>query len=496
MLEKTNLKISGLHCRSCKTLIEAEVKAMPGVKTIDVDYLKGEVVVEFENGQTSLGQIAKEIEGLNYAVEVCSRRFPASEDSVGREHKDRGEKTGNRSFWSGLFIPVFIAALFGGLFLANRLGGFELLAQLNEGRVSYGLIFVIGLLAGFHCVGMCGGLVVAYSAGQSREGGVKNLTPHFQYNFGRLIAYTLIGGVLGAVGSFFGINPAFTGFVMFVAAVFMILMGLSFIKNWAILEKIKLRTPEFIARFIYKQKHASRPKEPFVIGLLNGFMPCGPLQAMQLYALTSGSFLSGALSMAVYASGTIPMMLGLGAFLSRLGQAETKKMMKASGLLIIALGLIMLNRSLINFGYGVGMETGSKASLVEDGKKDKNGSGQEEQIVNMEFTYYGYKPNVLYIKRGLPVRWVINVKEMSGCTNAIEIASLGIKKDLEYGENIIEFTPPADVKEIKFSCWMRMVWGKFIITDGDTSALDVKPAQAAEEKKDDGLCNIKERACK
>ena len=82
----------------------------------------------------------------------------------------------------------------------------------------------------------------------------------------------------------------------------------------------------------------------------------------------------------------------------------------------------------------------------------------------MDLTYSGYVPNVLYIEPEKPVRWVINVKQMSGCTDAIMIESLGIEKDLVYGENIIDFTPPSNVEEIKFSCWMKMVWGKFVVT--------------------------------
>ena len=125
----------------------------------------------------------------------------------------------------------------------------------------------------------------------------------------------------------------------------------------------------------------------------------------------------------------------------------------------------MANRGLASFGYNIGNLTfdnnaGNQEIVVADNNK-------EYQEVRMELGYFGYKPNVLYIKRGMPVRWIIDVKQMSGCTNAIMIESLGIEKDLRQGENIIEFTPPNNVSEIKFSCWMRMVWGKFVVTDDD-----------------------------
>lgn len=145
-------------------------------------------------------------------------------------------------------------------------------------------------------------------------------------------------------------------------------------------------------------------------------------------------------------------------------------------MLIIILGLFMANRGLASFGYNVGFikNAGNTNIFAQDNSK-------ESQVVRMELGYFGYKPNVLYIKRGVPVRWIIDVTQMSGCTDAIMIESLGIKRDLRKGENIIEFMPPDNVSEIDFSCWMRMVWGKFVVTDDDykpTSADIQKQAEA------------------
>lgn len=360
-----------------------------------------------------------------------------------------------------LFIVGFFLVIFAiGYSLVSRFGGFELLAKLNEKNLSYGLIFLIGLLVSFHCVGMCGGLVVTYTTRHlAQQDGKKDKSsaPHWQYNLGRLISYTVIGGILGGVGSFFGVNPVFTGIITLLAGVFMVLMGLSLLTHFKFLEKIKLKTPAFIARFLFGQQHSAKPKGPLVIGLLNGFMPCGPLQAMQLYALASGSFTRGALVLGVYALGTIPLMFGFGSFLSFISQERIKQLMKFSGILVIILGLLMLNRGLVNFNLGFSRSASQNV-------QEQTNNNQNYQTVKMALTYRGYEPNVLYIKAGAPVRWVIDVKQMSGCTNAILIDSLGIRKNLQLGENIIEFTPPAGVKEIKFSCWMRMVWGKFIIT--------------------------------
>jgi sulfite exporter TauE/SafE/copper chaperone CopZ/plastocyanin len=464
MLKKIKFNISGIHCRSCKTLIETEIDVLPGVNRVEVNHKSGKTEVEFDDEKIRKEKIFSEIKKLNYQVE---------EGNETGEKKEAKKIFNSQPFMYGLailLVAIFLVEIYSTI---QKLGGFSIMAKLNGGNVSYGIFFVIGLLAGFHCIGMCGGLVVTYSASHlnktkdsNNKGEKKSLIPHWQYNAGRFVSYTVIGGVLGGLGSFFGINPTFTGVITLGAGVFMVLMGLSFITNWQILEKIKLRTPEFVARFLYNQKHSQKPKGPFIIGLLNGFMPCGPLQAMQLYALASGSVARGAISMAFYVLGTIPLMFGFGVAISSIGQQYIKKIIKVSGVLLMILGLFMANRGLTNFGYGFNVFNFNSG---ERGQSQAIGNGENYQTVKMELTYSGYKPNVLYIKKGIPVRWIIDVKQMSSCTNAIMIESLGIKKNLKVGENIIEFTPPNNVSEIKFSCWMRMVWGKFVISDQTNS---------------------------
>ncbi|HDQ22508.1 MAG TPA: hypothetical protein ENN28_00875 [Candidatus Uhrbacteria bacterium] len=446
MLKKVKIKIEGIHCQSCKTMIETAVYSLSGVLRINVDYYDCRAEIEYDESKISQAKIFEKIKELNYR--------PA-EISKGIEFKKTTSKTS--PFLIGLLVPLALAVLIGVYFLFAKYGGFEILAALNEQNIGYGLIFAIGLLAGFHCIGMCGGLVVAYSAFAIKKEKKQLVAPHLQYNGGRLISYTLIGGILGGIGRFFGINPVFTGLVMLIAGGLMVLIGLSFIIKTPLLEKLKIKTPDFIAKYLFKQQNSKHAKGPFVIGLLNGFMPCGPLQAMQLYALASGSFSKGALSLAVYALGTIPLMFGFGVFISKISDRFVGKIIKISGVLVIILGLIMISRGFANFGYDF-----SSRSQEQAGSTVKIENGYQE--VRMDLTYFGYDPNILHVKRGIPVRWIINVKQMSGCTNAVRIDEYNIYRDLQYGENIIKFTPDK-TGEVKFSCWMKMVWGKFIVTD-------------------------------
>jgi sulfite exporter TauE/SafE len=428
--------------------VEAEVGEMPGVKKIIVIYDKGRAGVEYDETKVGLDAIFAKIKSLGYTPELL-------------DITATGKKGFNKNWLAaGIFVLVFVA----GYILIEVLGGFSVMANLNNKDVGLGLIFMIVILASFHCVGMCGGFVMAYSCVGKKPGAEnptatknKNYRLHLQYNLGRFISYTIIGGILGGFGSFFGINPNFSGALLLVAAIFMVMMGLGLATDISWLEKIKLRTPEFIAKFIFKNRQNRQPKGPFVIGLLTGFMPCGPLQAMQLYALSTGSWLQGALTMGVYALGTIPLLFGFGSFVSLLTTSRMKQLLKISGVIVILLGLLTFSRALSSFGLLNPAKPAAPISAVP--------AQTDSQTVEMTVGYSGYQPNVIYIKKGVPVHWIIHHPRPTGCTDAIILynGSNQVYRDLASGDTIIDFTPVAGATEIKFSCGMKMVWGKFII---------------------------------
>lgn len=444
MNKTINFKINGIHCSSCKTLIEEDVKELPGVISINVDYEKGEARVEFYSEKIKLTQIFEAIKKLKYEPAELGEAAPLD--------NPKKQATPKRSY---IAIVLILLILIAGYFLISYFGGFQILSNLSSGyRVGYGIIFIIGLLSGFHCIGMCGSIVVSYSTlclGETE----KSFWPHWQYNIGRIISYTIIGAILGGFGAFFGINPTFNGVVTILAGVFMFFLGLSLVSKSPILEKLKLKTPQFIAKYIFSQKN--KKSAPFIIGLLNGFMPCGPLQAMQLYALTSGDAFKGALSLFIFALGTSFLMFGFGAFLSMISKKMINNILKFSGILVIVLAIFMVFRGLANFGITLSLPINDSAEIT-----NQPVDTSEFQEVKMNVTYYGYEPNVLKIKKDIPVRWIIDVKQLSGCNSQILMPEYNIRKNLKAGQNIIEFTPTKS-GELKFSCGMQMIWGKFFV---------------------------------
>lgn len=414
-----------MTCSSCERRIENEIRKLEGITFVKASYKIGDVTVEFDDSLCNLEKVKMAIKRSGYNVE-----------------KDKFEKI------LDLIILILI------MVLLYRLSNIFNISSALEGQVTYLILFVIGIFTSFHCVGMCGGIMLSQTLKPQGNSRFSKFKPAILYNIGRVISYTILGGIIGTVGSVFNLNPYSKAIIMALAGVFMIIMGLNFFGIRflrAILSPINI-------------KKIKGSKTPFIIGLLNGIMPCGPLQAMQLYALSTGSFIKGALSMFVFSLGTIPIMLTLGILSSLINKNSSQKMFKYNGIFVMVLGFIMLSRSLSLAGININpikYTTQNSQTLVSQIENDV-------QIIKMDATYRGFNPNVFIVQKGIPVKFIIDGKELTPCNNAITIPSLGIERQLIKGENIIEFTPQEE-GDIVFSCWMGMLNGVIKVVDDVSS---------------------------
>ena len=161
---------------------------------------------------------------------------------------------------------------------------------------------------------------------------LKTLMPSILYNAGRVTSYTIIGGIVGALGSVLSLSLNVKAGLQIFAGLFMVIMGLN-MTGFSLFRKFNIKLPWSSC------KVKNKPKAPFLVGMLNGLMPCGPLQTMQLYALGTGSALTGAISMFLFSLGTVPLMLVFGAISGILSKGYTKQLLKFSGILVVVLGL-------------------------------------------------------------------------------------------------------------------------------------------------------------
>jgi len=469
LMQKT-LHIEGMTCTSCEMRIENALMKLDGVIEVKAIYRRSNVYVTYDSNKLDIERIIDVIDKLDYTVKNNASYGTGTEKRAKDGRTLSAPKENKMGPGQIIGIGVIVLTLY---LIINNTIGFNFIPEVNQ-SMGYGILFVVGLLTSLHCIAMCGGInlsvCVQYKIGSNEynkngEGTSKGngtakfskLKPSALYNLGRIISYTVIGGLVGAFGSVVSFSGTAKGIIAIVSGIFMVIMGLNMLNIFPWLRKINPRMPKIFGKRIYGNVSQ---KGPLVIGLLNGLMPCGPLQAMQLYALGTGSMLAGAVSMFLFSVGTVPLMFGFGAISSLLSGKFTHKMLKVSAVLIMMLGVVMLNRGLNLSGYNIGLALGA-SSGNENIAKLENG----QQVVTINLEPGSYAPIV--VQKDIPVKWIIKADEesLNGCNNAITAREFGIENEkLTYGDNIIEFTPKKEGTFI-YTCWMGMISGYVKVVD-------------------------------
>ena len=437
---KKYYKITGMTCRNCEKDIERRINRLPGLKHCKADYVKGILTIGFEDRSVSSDQISVLIQEAGY---------------TGREI----------SWLKKLFHEIFPLLLAGIIILAvsitaERTGILNQIPEIRK-EMSYPLLFIIGLLTSLHCIGMCGGISLSQSGSDLCEtNGFPAVKRSLAYNAGRILSYSVLGGIVGGIGSVLYLSAAAQVFIIVAAGIIMTIMGLNMI---GILSVLKFLIPLLPESFSDKIRRLPK-KNPFVIGILNGLMPCGPLQSMQIYALSTGSFFYGALSMFLFSIGTVPLMLAFGSLSIFFNKKFRKNVTRISALLIIVLGWGMISRGL-NLGGVTILPRDSEQIAVNAAVARIEG---ETQIVNSHIYPSAYEP--IIVQQDLPVKWILEAGsgDITGCNNAIVSRDFKIRQNLKEGETVVEFTPE-EPGNYRFTCWMGMITSNILVVEDLTS---------------------------
>ena len=209
-------------------------------------------------------------------------------------------------------------------------------------------IISIAFLGSFgHCIGMCGGIVLAYSTIKIEPASskVSKTIAHLLYNFGRVLTYTVLGALFGAIGGVATFSNTANGTLLIIAGVAMILAGLSLMGKIKFLTLIEhsISSSNFYKQSFQKILHSKSNVSFFILGMLNGLLPCGFVYFFAIAAASTASPLYGALVMFIFGVSTIPAMFSLG-FLSSLASATSFRnmMMSLSSVAVILYGLFTL----------------------------------------------------------------------------------------------------------------------------------------------------------
>ncbi len=459
--------ISGMHCKSCEILLEKKISKVEGVLKVSVNHATGLAKVLYSKTPPSHEELAEAVREAGYAVaETRHGRTFFSKDPA--------------DYFELLIAASILIMLW--LFLAG--------SGLMDRSVDFGstpalsLVFVIGLVAGVStCMALVGGLVLGITAQHAKlhpEATImQKFRPNLFFNLGRLVSYTVLGGVIGTVGG--AINLSGSGMGLFVAAagVVMFILGIRLIGIMPGISKAALLLPKSLSMRLIRAEDDRKEyshRGAILTGAATFFLPCGFTQAMQIYAVSTGSFTEGALIMGLFALGTTPGLLGIGGLTSFVKGQFARYFFKFTGLAVIVFGLFNLQTGLtlagipapaiFSFGSSeAGDDTGrTGTSQSRKGNNDTAVAEQQNgvQIVRMDQLGGGYRPNQFTIKNNVPVRWIITSKTQYSCAAFIAMPTYGIRQGLKEGENVIEFTP-TKIGTIRFTCSMGMYSGTFTV---------------------------------
>lgn len=443
-VKSKKIKIGKMTCVNCQNKIEKKLQNTAGIKHVKVSYNQGSADITYDTDIISLKDITAIIHNMDYEVlSDNERKAPDSNQAIG--------------------LMIIIISLY---ILLQQFGILNLLvpSQLAQTNMSYGMLFVIGLITSVHCVAMCGGINLSQCIPKSETttneiSRLSTLRPTFLYNLGRVCSYTMVGFLVGALGMVFTFSNTMQGVLKLIAGVFMIIMGINMLGIFPWLRRFNPRMPRFFSRKISQEKSSGHG--PFLVGLLNGLMPCGPLQAMQIYALSTGNPFTGALSMFLFSLGTVPLMFGLGALGSLLSKKFTHKIMTVGAVLVVVLGLSMVSQGFSLSGVSI------SAALPSASSADKADSIKiEDGVQIVESTLSSGRYPAITVQADTPVKWTITAPDgsINGCNYKVLIPEYNISYEFQPGENVIEFTPTKTGK-VAYSCWMGMIRSSITVVD-------------------------------
>lgn len=379
------------------------------------------------------------------------------------------------------YIDVIVSAiaLFILYIIVNSFGLTKLLNTSVSRPSGLAPIFLIGITAGFStCMALVGGLILGVSARFTEKhpdtDSLTRFKPHLFFNAGRIVSFVMFGGIIGTIGSFFQLSGFGLGLLTLGVAIVMLMLGLQLTGLFPRISNVRFTLPSGISRALGINKHHNKEyshKNAMILGALTFFLPCGFTQTMQLLAISSGSFERGAAIMGAFALGTAPGLLSIGGLTSVIKGYFAQKFFKFAGVVVTLFAIFNAQNGLNLMGLPPNYLFSSNNSALAISNTDNIIDGK--QVIKMTQSTNGYTPNVFTIVKDVPVKWVINSTNPNSCASTIIVNTLGIRKSLESGENIIEFTPDT-IGKIPFSCSMGMYTGIFNVVEKGTNTTSVQ----------------------
>jgi uncharacterized protein len=345
--------------------------------------------------------------------------------------------------------------------------------------------FITGLTTGgLSCLAVQGGLLASSIGSQLEQdmltqtstgkGGSKKAAqaksrhaiPIILFLTSKLVAYTLLGLLLGALGSVLSLNSTLRAILLVAIGVFMIGNALRMLNVHPIFRYFIIEPPSSITRYIRrKSKGDADFFTPIFLGALTIFIPCGVTQAMMAVALATGSALAGAGIMFAFILGTSPVFFAVAYLATELGSKLEKSFMRFVAIVVLIMGLFSIDSGLTLLGnpYSINNLIQSRNAAPPPAEASVPSTASSENSLTLAAENNGYFPGVLYAKSGVPVLLNVVTDKTTSCARAFVIPVLGVETILpRTGTVPIEIPPQEAGTVIRFTCSMGMYTGQIV----------------------------------
>ena len=339
--------------------------------------------------------------------------------------------------------------------------------------------FITGLTTGgLSCLAVQGGLLASSLARQievdlldqtKTRKGKKQLTPQTKpalpialFLLAKLAAYTLLGALLGWLGSYLSFDPITRAILMMAIGVFMLGNALRMLDIHPVFRYFVIEPPKFITRYIRRTaKNGTELATPLFLGALTVFIPCGVTQAMMGAALATGRAGMGAAMMFAFTLGTSPVFFLVAYLTTKVGARLESFFMRFVAIAVLVLGLVTLNSGLNVMGSPLSFENITRAMFP-------SASGTEPSVASdgnltLMVENQGYFPQVLRAKANKPISLNLVTNRTYSCTRDFVIPALGYYELLpDTGTVMVDIPPQASGTRMFFTCSMGMYTGMIV----------------------------------
>jgi uncharacterized protein len=368
--------------------------------------------------------------------------------------------------------------------------------------VNIALAFVTGLTTGgLSCLALQGGLlasslthqvekdlqspVVIVKRGrrkqvQKRRKSNRLVQPILAFLTAKLLAYTLLGFLLGFAGQMFQLSVYSRAFLQIAIGIFMLGAALRLLNVHPIFRYFAFEPPAFLRRFIRKKASESDASlaAPVFLGLLTVLIPCGITQAMMAVALSTGSPVEGAALMFAFTLGTSPVFFAVAYFATQLGTRLERQFMRLIAVVMLLLGLYAVDTGLTLAGAPVTVTRAINTAAASQSTQQTNFSGfdfgpgmtveadpyaNDESVITLHVRNTGYEPSVLEAPAEIPLRLRLVTNDVYSCSLAFVIPALRYQEFLETtGEAWVDIPAQRKGTRMPFSCSMGMYTGVIV----------------------------------